>query len=135
MIGRIEQIFQHDQVSAAAGVLNQNQYSATTWASDRSKFIPWEGEDVLMIVKTDAAPTGTTPGFTPTLQLSTNGGAYANVAAGVQITTATTQVTFFSGPTIAAYANTNTYFLRVLLTSGAGDNVETGMSIHLAFLY
>ena len=135
MIGRIEQIFQHEAVSAVAGVLNQNQYSATTWASDRTHYIPWEGEDVLLIVKTDAAPTGTTPGFTPTLQLSINGGAYTNVAAGTQITTATTQVTFFAGATIATYANTNTYFLRVLLTAGAGDNVETGMSVHLAFLY
>ena len=126
---------QHEAVSAAAGVLNQNQYSATTWGSDRVKYIPWEGEDVVMIVRTGAAPTGTTPGFTPTLQLSTNGGAYANVAAGTQITTATTQVTFFAGTTIATYSNANTYFLRVLLTAGAGDNVESDMSIHLAFLY
>lgn len=135
MIGRIHQLLQHEPVSAAAGVLGQNQYSATTWASDSSQSIVWEGEDVVMIVKTDAAPTGTTPAFTPTLQLSTDGGAYANVAAGVAISTATTQVTFFAGATIATYANTHTYRLRVLLTSGNADNAESGMSVHLAFLY
>lgn len=134
MIGRIHQILQHEAVSAAAGVLNQNQYSATTWASDFQN-IGWEGEDVVLIVKTDAVPTGTTPAFTPTLQLSTDGAAYANVAAGVAISTATTQVTFFAGATIATYANTHKYSLRVLLTAGAADNVETGMSVHLAFLY
>ncbi len=32
MIGRIEPILQHEPVSAAAGVLNQNQYSATRMA-------------------------------------------------------------------------------------------------------
>lgn len=134
MIGRIHQILQHEAVSAAAGVLNQNQYSATTWASDFQNIV-WEGEDVVLIVKTDAAPTGTTPAFTPTLQLSTDGGAYANVAAGTAISTATTQVTFFAGSTIATYANTHRYALRVLLTAGNADNVESGMSVHLAFLY
>ncbi len=142
MIGRIEPILQHEPVSAAAGVLNQNQYSATTWGSDRSHVIPWEGEQVILIVTLDAVPTGTTPTFTVALQVDPGTGTFAAPTAGAVTTAAlATAATFvvvapagaglMTGWTLGNVANK----LRVLVTAAAADNVESGQSIHLAFLY
>lgn len=127
--GRQQRFLEHE---STAGLLGQPAFSATTWATQA---VTWEGEDVLMLIKTDAAPTGTTPSFTPTLQLSIDGGAFANVAAGSAISTATYQATAFAGPSIATYANTHTYFIRILFTAASADNVESGMTAELDFLY
>ena len=144
MIGRIEPILQHEPVSAAANVLNQNQYSATTWGSDRSHVIPWEGEQFLLIVMLDAVPTGTTPTFTVAVQVSEDGGAFAAPTGGAMTTAALATVNAFvvASPTLPASfmsdylaAQTHRYNLRVLVTAAAADNVESGLSIHLAFLY
>jgi len=144
MIGRIEPILQHEPVSAAAGVLNQNQYSATTWGSDRSHVIPWEGEQFLLIVMLDAVPTGTTPTFTVAMQVSEDGGAFAAPTGGAMTTAALATANAFvvaSPPAPASFqasylaAQTHRYNLRVLVTAAAADNVESGLSIHLAFLY
>lgn len=128
-IGRQMRFLEHESTS---GLLGQPAFTSTTWATPA---VTWEGEDILMLIKTDAAPTGTTPSFTPTLQLSTDGGAFANVAAGTAISTATWQATVFAGSTIATYANTHTYFIRILFTAANADNVESGMSAELDYLY
>ncbi len=145
MIGRIEPILQHEPVSAAAGVLNQNQYSATTWGSDRSHIIPWEGEQFLLIVMLDAVPTGTTPTFTVAVQVSEDGGAFAAPIGGAMTTAAlaTAVPAVVVSPAAGGVgfmtdylpAQTHRYNLRVLVTAAAADNAVTGMSIHLAFLY
>src|SRR5258707_15663623 len=82
-----------------------------------------------------SAPTGTTPSLTPTLQISDNGAAFANVAAGTAISTATTQAIAFTNAQIAtavtSYNNTHTYMLRIALTAGNADNVCTDVTVDL----
>src|SRR5258707_4647444 len=106
MITRQEPILTHEVISAASGGL-----IGTTFFSRQ---FPWGQEPgFVMITRTGAAPTGTTPSLTPTLQISDNGAAFANVAAGTAISTATTQAIAFTNAQIAtavtSYNNTHTY--------------------------
>lgn len=146
-IGHVEQILQHANVSSAAGVLNQAAYSATTWGSDNSKTIEWDGSAFLLIVTLDAAATGTSPSFTVAVQVSDNGGAYAAatggaISSGALSSAGTTVVvapagTGFMSNWVApgtSGGGAHRYNMRVLVTAANSDNAVAGLSIHLAEL-
>jgi hypothetical protein len=131
MIGKQEQILQHEIVSGASGALGTGG-SATTFAS---KTFPYGQEPGFSVMtRLGAVVTGTTPGLVVALQGSLNGAAFATIgSAGASLATATSQALLVTLAQITtafgAYVATNNYALRLLVTAGNADNVCTDVSI------
>jgi hypothetical protein len=128
MLGRTEQIFNHEVLTPASTGLG---------TTILSKVIAYGQEPLwLLVIKYGAAITGTTPGVVWEVDVSDNGGAFTRVGGAIanQVTTVPIVIPYATGTTQGAMAaNTagHTYTMQVKGVFGAADNVASDVSIDL----
>lgn len=129
------QLLLHENLSPAT---NPNVDASGTFTSQP---IPWGNEaGWLLVIRTGAAVTGTTPGITWELDLNDNGGGFVRVGAAIAAVSAAgvLVVPYFTGttqgpvvPSPVLGAGGHTYVMQVKGVFGATDNVATDISVEL----
>jgi hypothetical protein len=128
MLGRTEQIFNHEVLTPASTGLG---------TTILSKVISYGQEPLwLLVIKYDNAITGTTPGIVWEADVSDNGGAFTRVGGAVatQVTTVPIVIPYATGTTQGAMAaNTagHTYTMQIKGVFGNADNVANGVTVDL----
>ena len=120
MITKQMQLAVHESLNAAN--------LGTVW---KSKAFPYGNEPGwILIVRTNAAPTGTTPGATWEVDNSTDGVTFNPIGGAIAAVTAAgvLVVPYYTGSTQGAVPN-GTLFLQVKCTLAASDNIFPDVTV------